>query len=224
MEEIEISRVVISAYHEELLDRLVSDAIIVGAGPSGMMAAYCLAKNGLKVTLLKKRLSPGGGIWGGGRAMPEAVVQEDAFPLLDEVGIRRRPQKEGSHAANAIELAAGLCFKAVQAGAVVFNLMAPARGSSVDRPSAASWRRSPVFLGGGPACSRSWPPSPCVRFAVSRGVRVALLSPGCSEAFRRSSCQFCAWDAVNRKLRAVDSRTTRIARITRDVGIDIVTP
>ncbi len=123
LEEIDISRAIISAYHEELLDRLVSDVIVVGAGPAGMMAAYCLAKKGLKVTLLEKRLSPGGGIWGGGMAMPTAVIQDDVAPLLDELGIRHRPWQEGLHTVSAIELAAGLCLKAVQAGAAMFNLM-----------------------------------------------------------------------------------------------------
>ena len=123
LEEIDVSRAIISAYHEELLDRLVSDVIVVGAGPSGMMAAYCLAKSGLKVTLLEKRLSPGGGIWGGGMAMPKAVIQDEVSPLLDELGIRHRPWQEGLHTVSAIELAAGLCLKAVQAGAAMFNLM-----------------------------------------------------------------------------------------------------
>jgi thiazole biosynthesis enzyme len=122
LEEIDISRAIISAYHQELLDRLVSDAIIVGAGPAGMMAAYCLAKNGLKVTLLEKRLSPGGGVWGGGMAMPTAVVQDDVSPLLDELGVRHRPWQAGLCTVSAIELAAGLCLRAVQAGAALLNL------------------------------------------------------------------------------------------------------
>jgi thiazole biosynthesis enzyme len=123
LEETAISRAIISAYHEELSDRIVSDVLIVGAGPAGMMAAYCLAKNGLKVTLLEKRLSPGGGVWGGGMAMPMAVVQAAALPLLDEVEVRHRPWQEELHTTSAIELAAGLCLKAVQAGAALLNLM-----------------------------------------------------------------------------------------------------
>ena len=120
--ETDISRTIIDAYHERLSDRLVSDVLIVGAGPSGMMAAYLMAQKGLKVTLLEKRLAPGGGIWGGGMAMPEVVVQEEATSLLDDVGVRHRPRREGLHTVDAIELAAGLCVKALQAGAVMLNL------------------------------------------------------------------------------------------------------
>jgi len=123
LEETEISKTILCTYHEKLLDRIVSDVLIVGAGPSGMMAAIRLASKGLKVTLLEKRLAPGGGIWGGGMGMCEAVVQADALPLLDEIGVKYELRRKDLYATNTIELASGLCLKAVQSGAAVFNLM-----------------------------------------------------------------------------------------------------
>jgi len=123
LEETEISRAIISAYHEKLSERLVSDVIIVGAGPAGMMAGYYLARKGLKATLFEKRLSAGGGIWGGGMAMNEVVVQEEALGLLDEIGVRHEPRQGQLHTVDTIELTAGLCLKAVQSGAVLLNLM-----------------------------------------------------------------------------------------------------
>lgn len=33
---------------------------------------------GFKVTILEKRLAPGGGIWGGGMGMPDVVVESAA--------------------------------------------------------------------------------------------------------------------------------------------------
>ncbi len=124
LEETEISKTILCTYHERLLDRIVSDVLIVGAGPSGMMAAIHLAREGVKVTLLEKRLSPGGGIWGGGMGMSQAVIQEDALPLLDDVGVKYELRRNNLYATDAIELAAGLCLKAIQAGAARFNLMA----------------------------------------------------------------------------------------------------
>jgi len=123
LEEPEISKTILCTYHERLLERIVSDVIIVGAGPSGMMAAIRLAREGLNVTLLEKRLSPGGGIWGGGLGMSQAVVQQDALPLLDEIGVKYELRRKDLYATDAIELAAGLCLKAIQAGAALFNLM-----------------------------------------------------------------------------------------------------
>ena len=123
LEEPEISKAILCTYHERLLDRIVSDVIIVGAGPAGMTAAIRLARAGLKVTLLEKRLSPGGGIWGGGMGMSQTVVQEDALPLLDDLGVKYEPRRKDLYATDAIELAAGLCLRTVQAGVALFNLM-----------------------------------------------------------------------------------------------------
>jgi len=122
LEETEISRAILSSYHQRLTNRLVNDVLIVGAGPAGLTAAYYLARKGLKTTIVEKRLSPGGGIWGGGMAMSEAVIQDDAIPVLEEVGVRYKHRDAGLHTVNAIELAAGLCLKAIQAGAELFNL------------------------------------------------------------------------------------------------------
>jgi len=123
LEESEISKTILCAYHEKLLDRIVSDVIIVGAGPAGMMAAIHLARAGAKVTLLEKRLSPGGGIWGGGMGLSEAVVQDDVLPLLDDIGIKYKPGRGDLYATDAIELGAALSLRSVQAGAALFNLV-----------------------------------------------------------------------------------------------------
>jgi len=123
LDEVQISKTILCTYHEKLLDRLASDVVIVGAGPSGLVAAFFLARSGAKVTVLEKRLSPGGGIWGGGMAMSVAVVQEEAVPLLNEMGIRCEPRRSNLYAVDAIELASGLCWNALQVGATILNLM-----------------------------------------------------------------------------------------------------
>jgi len=119
----DISKSIIDAYHAKLSESIVNDVLIVGAGPSGLMSAFYLAQKGLKVTLLEKRLSPGGGIWGGGMGMNEAVIQDTVLTLLDEIGVRYRSGKGGLYTVDAIELASGLCLSAVQSGAKLFNLM-----------------------------------------------------------------------------------------------------
>jgi thiamine thiazole synthase len=122
-EDVAISRAIVDAYHRKLSDNLTSDVLIVGAGPAGMTAAYYLARAGVKVTLLEKRLSIGGGIWGGGIGQNEAVIQADARPIMDDMGIRLKEAGDGLMTVDTLEMATGLCYKAIQAGATFFNLM-----------------------------------------------------------------------------------------------------
>ena len=122
LKEAEISKAIINAYHKKLTDAVVSDVVIAGAGPSGMTAAFYLARKGLKVTVLEKKLSCGGGIWGGGMGMNEAVVQDSALGLLDETGVTYKPGPKGLYTVDTIELVAGLCLNAIRAGALVLNL------------------------------------------------------------------------------------------------------
>jgi len=121
--ETQITKVIIDAYHERLSDRIVNDVLIVGAGPAGLTAGFYLTEQGFKVTIVERNLSPGGGIWGGGMGMNAVVLQEEALPILREVGIRYEPQTEGLYAVDAIELASGLCFKALQSGVALLNLV-----------------------------------------------------------------------------------------------------
>ncbi len=122
-DETRISRAIASAYYEKLLDRMVGDVLIVGAGPSGLVAGLHLARQGFKVTVVEKCLSPGGGVWGGGMAMNEVVVQDAALSILEEIGVRRDRRHDGLVTVDAIELASALCLQAVQAGVALLNLM-----------------------------------------------------------------------------------------------------
>lgn len=120
MKEIAISKAIIERYCANLLDRLENDVIIVGAGPAGLAAAYYLAKAGLKTTVLEKKLSVGGGIWGGASGYNQVIFEETE--ILDELGVTT--EKVGKlYAANAVEFAAALAYKTQKAGAEIFNLM-----------------------------------------------------------------------------------------------------
>ena len=83
-----VSSGIIESYFNKLKDCLELDAAIVGGGPSGIVAAYYLAKAGHKVALFDRKLSPGGGMWGGAMMFNDIVVQEEAmeaFPAFREI-------------------------------------------------------------------------------------------------------------------------------------------
>jgi len=119
MKEIDISRAIIEEYNRRLLEHLENDVVIVGAGPAGLIAGYCLSKSGIKTTILEKRLSTGGGIWAGAAGF-NVVAFEDK-DILDEIGVATGKQKD-LYVADAIEFATALAYKAKKAGAEIFNL------------------------------------------------------------------------------------------------------
>ncbi|MCK5586020.1 FAD-dependent oxidoreductase, partial [Candidatus Bipolaricaulota bacterium] len=57
MNEVTISRAIVESYTSELLDSLELDVAIVGAGPSGLAAAYYLGQAGVKVAIYERKLS-----------------------------------------------------------------------------------------------------------------------------------------------------------------------
>jgi thiamine thiazole synthase len=118
----DIAQAILSAYHEKLSHSLVSDVVVVGAGPAGLVAALDLSEAGYDVAVLEKRLATGGGIWGGAMAMNVVVVEAAALPCLERLGVRSRPVRGPLYEVDAMELASALCLRTVQAGASIVNL------------------------------------------------------------------------------------------------------
>ncbi|MBW1988953.1 MAG: thiazole biosynthesis protein, partial [Deltaproteobacteria bacterium] len=116
-----ITTAIVQRFFDKLSGHLRTDVAIVGAGPSGLVAARYLADAGKKVVLFERKLAPGGGIWGGGMLMNEIVVQDDALPILDDFSISYTPFGQGFYTADAVEVASGLVFGAMKAGATLFN-------------------------------------------------------------------------------------------------------
>ncbi len=116
-----ISKAIVERYFGKLSDYLENDVSIVGGGPAGLVCAYYLAKNGVKVALFDKRLTIGGGMWGGAMLFNEIVVQEMGREILDEFGIGYEPYTRGYYTADAIEAVTTIISKTTKAGARIFN-------------------------------------------------------------------------------------------------------
>lgn len=123
LNEVIISRAIIDSYFRKLTGCLELDAAIVGGGPSGIVAGYYLARAGYKVALFEKKLSIGGGMWGGGMMFNEIVVQEEGRVILDELGIPAVPYEPGYYTVDAVDAVATSIHKAMRAGLRIFNLI-----------------------------------------------------------------------------------------------------
>ncbi len=123
LDDVTISRAITQRFFEEFQQAMDIEVAIVGAGPAGMTAAYYLAKKGVKTVIFERSLRPGGGMPGGGMMFNTIVVQEEAKGILDEFEIRTREHEKGYYTADAVEASSALCFKAIQAGTKIFNLI-----------------------------------------------------------------------------------------------------
>ena len=121
LNEVTITKAIIDRYYEKLINNLETDVAVVGGGPSGLTAGYYLAKAGKKVALYERKLSIGGGMWGGGMMFNEIVVQEEGCHILEEFDIRYKQYEDHYFVADSVEAVSTLTSKAVKAGVTIFN-------------------------------------------------------------------------------------------------------
>ena len=121
--EIVVTEAIVRTYTERFLGCLELDVAIVGGGPAGLVAAKVLAENGARTALFERKLSIGGGMWGGGIGYNVIVIQESAKHILDDFNIHSEVYKEGYYTADSIESVAKLIGGAKNAGAEIFNLI-----------------------------------------------------------------------------------------------------
>lgn len=119
--EVDISKAIVRGYAAKLESCLDCDLVVVGAGPSGLLCAAHVARAGRNVAVFDRKLAPGGGVWGGAMLFNEVVIQQAAVAILEELGVRHTRVDDRFVRADSVELAASLIYRAVHAGAKVFN-------------------------------------------------------------------------------------------------------
>jgi thiamine thiazole synthase len=123
IDDITVSRAIAESFTKDFVDSMEVDVAIAGAGPSGMMAAYYLAKAGVKTVIFERQLRVGGGMPGGGMMFNRILLQEEGKELLDEIGVRTKEYDNGYYIADSLETVSTLCSRSIQAGARIFNLI-----------------------------------------------------------------------------------------------------
>ena len=90
----DVTRAIVAEFAKEFIEYVESDCIIIGGGPSGLMAGRNLARTGKKVLIVERNNYLGGGFWIGGYLMNKVTVRHPGERVLDELGI---PYKEVSN-------------------------------------------------------------------------------------------------------------------------------
>jgi thiamine thiazole synthase len=71
--------------------------------------------------IFERKLSVGGGMWGGGMTFPVIVVQEESKFILNEIGVKVKDEGKGYFSANSIESTTKICASSITAGVKIFN-------------------------------------------------------------------------------------------------------
>ena len=118
-----ITKAIVERFTEKFINNLNQDVIIAGAGPAGLTTAYYLAKQGYKVSIFERKLSIGGGMWGGGMMFNEIVVGDDGKQILDEFDVSYKKYFDGYYTSDSIETISTICSKTSKMGVYIFNCM-----------------------------------------------------------------------------------------------------
>ncbi|MEM0467186.1 MAG: sulfide-dependent adenosine diphosphate thiazole synthase [Candidatus Thermoplasmatota archaeon] len=121
IDDIMITKTIFKRFSKEFQDCFDVDVAIAGAGPAGLTAANYLASAGKKVVLFERKLSIGGGMWGGGMTFPVIVVQKESTSILTKAHIKFHDEGNGYFSADSIEAVTKLCATAIDAGTRIFT-------------------------------------------------------------------------------------------------------
>lgn len=120
--EASISRAIVGEFSKWFQDYIVSDAIVVGGGPSGLMAARDLVSQGFKTLIIESNNYLGGGFWIGGYLMNTLTFRAPAQEILNEIGIAYAEAEKGLFTADGPNACAKLISAACDAGVRILNM------------------------------------------------------------------------------------------------------
>jgi len=123
MDEVIISRAIVESYMKDFMGAMEVDVAVAGAGPSGLVTAYYLAKEGIQVIVFERQLRVGGGMSGGGMMFNRIVLQEEGKQILDEFEVTTTEYEKGYYVADSLEAISTICSRAIKSGAKIFNLV-----------------------------------------------------------------------------------------------------
>ncbi|MBU1007422.1 MAG: sulfide-dependent adenosine diphosphate thiazole synthase [Candidatus Omnitrophica bacterium] len=120
--EAKITKAILREFAGWFEEYIISDVIIVGGGPSGLMAAKDLANDGIKTLIIESNNYLGGGFWIGGYLMNTLTFRAPSDKILDELKIPYKKAEEGLFTADGPNACSKLISAACDAGAKMLNM------------------------------------------------------------------------------------------------------
>jgi len=117
-----ISKAIINEFSKWLNDYVICDVIVVGGGPSGLLAGMDLAKKGIKTLIVEANNYLGGGFWMGGYLMNTLTFRAPSQEVLDELKIPYKQVEEGLYTADGPNACSKLISAACDAGVKILNM------------------------------------------------------------------------------------------------------
>ncbi|MEE8402828.1 MAG: FAD-dependent oxidoreductase, partial [Candidatus Hydrothermarchaeaceae archaeon] len=96
----EVTRAIVEGFSRDFREYVESDVVIVGGGPSGLVAARDLASAGVKTLIIERNNYLGGGFWIGGYLMNKITVRGPGNVVLDEIGVPYEEYSKGLYVTN----------------------------------------------------------------------------------------------------------------------------
>ena len=118
----EVTRAIVNEFAKQFSEYVETDCLIIGAGPSGLMAGKELAKKKLKVLIVERNNYLGGGFWIGGYLMNKLTVRAPGQEVLSELGIPFKEVSKGLYVADGPHACSKLIAAACDAGVKFANM------------------------------------------------------------------------------------------------------
>ena len=118
----DVTRAIVAEFAKEFIEYVESDCIIIGGGPSGLMAGRNLARTGKKVLIVERNNYLGGGFWIGGYLMNKVTVRHPGERVLDELGIPYKGVSNGLLVADGPHACSKLIASACDSGVKFANM------------------------------------------------------------------------------------------------------
>ena len=118
----EVTRAIVGEFSRQFQEYVESDCIIIGAGPSGLMAGRDLAGDGVKVLIVERNNYLGGGFWIGGYLMNKLTVRAPGQEILSELGVPFSEFSPGLYVTDGPHACSKLIAAACDAGVKFANM------------------------------------------------------------------------------------------------------